>query len=78
MATHKCVDGRMSTKPTCWVFDGKGIPLCRVCGLCRSQKLKSYRPEILGSYTQADVDENIEPEPDVGTGFNWFGGMQGG
>ncbi len=43
-------------------FDGKGIYLCRVCDVCQKSKLSRYRPEILAPYTQADVDEPIEPE----------------
>ena len=42
--------------------DAQGIPLCRVCEKCRKAKLARYRPEILTGYTQADVDEPIEPE----------------
>ena len=45
-----------------WEYDGQNIALCTVCPECRDEKLKRYRPEILGSYTQADVDEPIEPE----------------
>ena len=39
-----------------WEYDGRGIPLCRVCDLCAEHKLSKYRPEILTGYTQADVD----------------------
>lgn len=45
-----------------WEHDAKGIPLCRVCPKCRKAKLSGYRPEILSGYSQADVDERIEPE----------------
>ena len=45
-----------------WVNDAQGIPLCRVCPKCRAKKLARYRPEILTGYTQADVDEDIEPD----------------
>lgn len=45
-----------------WAHDGRGIPLCRVCPKCREKQLSRYRPEILRHYTQADVDEPIEPE----------------
>ena len=45
-----------------WENDGRGIPLCRVCSVCRDAKLAVYRPEILRSYTQDDVDEPIEPD----------------
>lgn len=45
-----------------WENDAQGIPLCRVCDVCRETKLALYRPEILTGYTQADVSEPIEPE----------------
>ncbi len=52
-----------SGKDSSWAHDGRGIPLCRVCSVCRKQKLSKYRPEILSSsYTQADVDEQIEED----------------
>jgi hypothetical protein len=43
-------------------YDAQGIYLCRVCEKCRKAKLAGYRPEILTGYTQADVDEPIEPD----------------
>ena len=49
-----------------WARDGRGIELCRVCHKCEKAKLSRYRPEILRHYTQDDVDEPIEPEPEVG------------
>jgi hypothetical protein len=45
-----------------WEQDGRGIPLCRVCAKCKAEKLARYRPVIFTHYTQADVDEPIEPE----------------
>lgn len=45
-----------------WENDAQGIPLCRVCPECRAEKLSHYRPEILSGYTQADVDEPIDPD----------------
>jgi hypothetical protein len=51
-----------SGKDSWWELDGRGIPLCRVCDDCREKALSKYRPEILDYYTQADVDEPIEPE----------------
>jgi len=45
-----------------WEVDAQGIPLCRVCRLCRKAKLSRYRPCILTGYTQADVDEPIEED----------------
>ena len=43
-------------------YDAQGIYLTRVCEKCQEVKLKGFRPEILTGYTQADVDEPIEPE----------------
>jgi hypothetical protein len=62
MTQHQCLDGKPSTEHSWWENDAQGIPLCRVCGTCRAAKLSTYRPEILTGYTQADVDEPIEPE----------------
>jgi hypothetical protein len=47
---------------TWWEYDAQGIPLCRVCADCVAAKLSGYRSEILRGYTQADVDERIEPD----------------
>jgi hypothetical protein len=52
-----CGSGKMSQ----WEYDGNGLPLCRACPDCREKKLSGFRPEILKPYTQADVDEPIEP-----------------
>jgi hypothetical protein len=60
MVEHQCINDSWSTNPTWWVNDARGIPLCKVCEDCESQKLSRYRPEILSGYTQADVDETIE------------------
>lgn len=51
-----------SEESSWWAHDAQGIPLCRVCSKCKDEKLSRYRPEILSGYTQADVDEPIEPE----------------
>jgi hypothetical protein len=53
MPAHKCVS-------SWWVYDAKGIPLCRVCNECEKEKLARYRPEILTGYDQKDVDEEID------------------
>lgn len=45
-----------------WIYDGQGIELCRACSKCEKEKLSRYRPEILGSYNQSDVDEPIEED----------------
>jgi hypothetical protein len=57
---HRC-----NPKASWWEHDAQGIPLCRVCDVCCDEKLSRYRPEILTGYSQADVDEPIEPEPDT-------------
>jgi hypothetical protein len=51
-----------SGRPSTWQFDGQGIPLCRTCTACHARQMARYRSDILGPYTQADVDEPIEPE----------------
>lgn len=43
-------------------YDAQGIFLCYVCSDCVDHKLSKFRPEILTGYTQADVDEPIEPD----------------
>lgn len=59
---HECVGGALSEEPSWDLLDGRGIYLCRVCTKCEREKRRRYRPEILKPYTQADVDEPIEPE----------------
>lgn len=29
-----------------WEYDADGIPLCRVCDICRAEKMARYRPDI--------------------------------
>lgn len=48
--------------PSMWEVDGNGIPLTRVCEMCRAEKLSHFRPEILRPYTAEDVDEPIEED----------------
>jgi hypothetical protein len=48
-----------SKKPTYWLHDGYGIPLCKVCDACKGKKLKRYRTDILSNY---DAEEPINPE----------------
>lgn len=59
--THFCLNGKSSNAPAWWARDAQRIPLCKVCDRCERSKLAGYRPEILHGYTQADVDEPIEP-----------------
>lgn len=30
-----------------WEYDARGIPLCRVCDICREAKLSKYRRDVL-------------------------------
>jgi len=59
---HACVGGAISTEPSWWAKDGRGIELCRVCDLCEKEKLAHYRPEVLGHYNELDVSEPIEED----------------
>jgi hypothetical protein len=43
-------------------YDGQGIFLTYTCDDCHEEQMKGFNPIILGPYTQADVDEPIEPE----------------
>lgn len=43
-------------------YDGRGIFLCYTCDKCHEKQMSRYNPTILSYYTQADVDEQIEPE----------------
>lgn len=45
-----------------WERDAQGIPLCRVCSGCKDEMLSRFRSVILTGYTQADVNEPIDPE----------------
>lgn len=49
-------------EPSWWEHDAQGIPLCRVCDVCREVKLSRYEPWVLTGYDQSDVDEPIEPD----------------
>jgi hypothetical protein len=60
MSVHLCPCG--SGFGSWWEYDAQGIALCRVCPKCQQEKLAQFRPEILTGYTQADVDEPIEPD----------------
>lgn len=53
-----CGSGELSW----WEFDGRGIPLTRVCPACKAKKMAGYNPVILKHYTQEDVDEQIEED----------------
>ena len=42
-----------------WLYDGHGIPLCKVCDACKKEQLKRYRVDIFEPY---EADEPIEPD----------------
>lgn len=44
------------------LYDAQRIYCGRVCDRCVAKRKARYRPEIFRGYTQADVDEPIEPE----------------
>jgi len=51
-----------SKLPSWELYDAQRIYCGRVCDRCVKQKRKEFRPEIFNGYTQADVDEPIEPD----------------
>jgi hypothetical protein len=51
-----------SGKDSWWEYDGRGIPMARVCPQCERERMGVFKPEIRDSYTQSDVDCRIEPE----------------
>jgi len=59
---HHCSNNQESKAYSWWEHDAQGIPLARVCELCRDEKLSHFRPEIIEGYDQSDVDEPIEPQ----------------
>lgn len=61
LENHQCKPGESRES-----YDGRGIYICRVCDLCEDAKMRGYRPDILKPYTQADVDEPIEPDDGAG------------
>tara|TARA_Y100000310_G_C20102331_1_gene543316 strand:+ start:43 stop:249 length:207 start_codon:yes stop_codon:yes gene_type:complete len=46
-----------------WEHDARGIPLDRVCELCREAKLSKYKPEVLtnSSYYFGERIEEDDP-----------------
>lgn len=51
-----------SGKPARDIYDAQRIYCCKVCDSCERRRKAEFRPEIFSGYTQADVDEPIEPE----------------
>lgn len=44
-----------------WERDAAGIPLCRVCEKCRTEKLSKFRPEIFRTNsTYAMTGEEVD------------------
>lgn len=41
---HKC-----ETSSSWWEYDARGIPLCRVCSVCKEAKLSRYRKDVLSN-----------------------------
>jgi hypothetical protein len=44
-----------------WEYDARGIPLCKVCELCRDAKLSAYRGDVLTNpsyYSDAPIEES--------------------
>lgn len=62
MREHSCINNVVSSNPSWWAYDARGIPLCRVCDACQREKLSRYRPEILTGYNESDVDELIDDD----------------
>lgn len=51
---HKKGDG------SSWLYDGVGIPLCRVCYKCEEEKKSKYNPWVFKHYNNEDTDDNID------------------
>lgn len=61
MSENPCQNGHAGE--TWWLTDGRGIPCAKVCRRCEKHHASTYRKDIMDRpYTQADVDEPIEPE----------------
>ena len=46
-----------------WVYDARGIELCKACYSCRKEKLKGYRPDVLED-SNYWTDEPVDPTAD--------------
>ena len=62
MPSCKCSDTETSDRPVYPLEDAQGIFCAYVCERCEPKVRSKYRPEIFTGYSQADVDEPIEPE----------------
>jgi hypothetical protein len=46
-----------------WIeYDARGIPLTKVCSLCKEEKLAAYRPEVLTDPQYDTFGEQIEED----------------
>lgn len=59
MSTRPCPCG--SGKYAEDLIDARGIYCCKVCGVCRDEKMAKFRPEIFED-PRYESDEPIEPE----------------
>jgi len=41
-----------------WLYDARGIELCKACPSCREERILAYRPEVL-------TDPNYEASEDI-------------
>jgi len=46
-----------------WIYDARGIELCKACPSCRKDKLKGYRPDVLED-SNYWTDEPVDPTAD--------------
>jgi len=57
LRNHRCV------RSESWIeYDARGIPLSKVCHLCREVKLKKYRPEVLTNPNYDTYGERIDED----------------
>lgn len=59
MTLRTCPCG--SGKASWWENDARGIPLARVCEVCREEKLSKFRPDVLTNPNYS-ADEQIEED----------------
>jgi len=45
-----------------WENDARGIPLAKVCRLCRADKLSKFRPDVLTDFQQYITNKPIEED----------------
>ena len=57
-------EGEHEGADTWWEYDARSIPLCKVCNVCRTERLAQYRPEVLVN-PNYDCDEEVESEEGV-------------